>query len=162
MPADRLRVLFVNTGILGHRTVARVIRGSLQDGDLEATHLDLSDELSIRDRVIRRLLTLGPRPGTTAGALTSARYRHELNAGLLAARRLRALERAGKRFDVIHFHTQAAAWASLGRMRRTPAVVSIDITQRLASLERPAGPRRLDYAPTARSPRWPRTWSGTG
>jgi starch synthase len=149
MAERRLRVLFINTGILGHRTVAHVVRESLAQTDLEATYVDLSDELSIRERIVRRLLTVGPRPGTAAGALTGARYRHELNAGLLAARRLRALERRGERFDVIHFHTQAAAWACLGRMRRTPTVVSIDITQQLASLEHPAGAQRLDYAPNA-------------
>jgi starch synthase len=66
-----------------------------------------------------------------------------------AARRMGALERAGKSFDVIHFHTQATAYASLRRMRRTPSVVSIDVTQRLASGEAPAGLARLDYAPNA-------------
>lgn len=152
MPRDPLRVLFANTGILGHRSVARLIRQAVSGGaGIEATHLDLAAGLTLGDRALRRLLTLGPRPGTAMGGMTSARFRHELDAGLRAERRIAALERRGARFDAIHFHTQAAAWGSLGRMRRTPSVVSIDITQRLASLEVPPGPARRDYAaPAAR------------
>lgn len=150
MPDDPLRALFVNTGILGHRSVAHVIGRAIEgEPGIAAVALDLAAGLSTRDRVGRRLLTLGPRPGTAAGAATAARFRHEMNAGLTAARRIRALERAGARFDVIHFHTQAAAWASLRRMRRTPGVVSIDVTQRLAMEELPPGPARLDYRPNA-------------
>lgn len=150
MPHDPLRALFVNTGILGHRSVAHVIARALErQPGIAAESVDLTSSLSTRDRVVRRLLTLGPRPGSAAGAATAARFRHELNAGLTAARRIHALERAGKGFDVIHFHTQAAAWASLGRMRRTPSIVSIDVTQRLAMGELPPGFARRDYAPNA-------------
>jgi glycosyltransferase involved in cell wall biosynthesis len=56
------------------------------------------------------------------------RFRAELNAGLLARGRIRRLEAAGKRFDVLHFHRQTTAYASLERMRRTPSIVSIDCT----------------------------------
>jgi len=145
-----LRALFVNTGILGHRSVAHVIDAAMhaQPG-IEAVRMDLSAGLSTGERVVRRLLTLGPRPGSAAGALTAARFRHELNAGLTAERRIRARERRGERFDVVHYHTQAAAWAGLGRMRRTPSIVSIDITQRLAMLESSAGLARRDYVPNA-------------
>ncbi|HYH83500.1 MAG TPA: glycosyltransferase family 4 protein [Longimicrobium sp.] len=149
-PRPALRALFVNTGILGHRSVAHVIDAAVRaQRGIEPVRMDLAAGLSTRDRVVRRLLTLGPRPASAAGALTAARFRHELNAGLTAERRIRALERRGERFDVIHFHTQAAAWAALGRMRRTPSVVSIDITQRLAMLEAPRGLARRDYAPNA-------------
>jgi len=143
-----VRVLFVNTGILGHRTVAHVLdRAMRARPGIAATRIDLAGGLSVPDRVIRRLLTLGPRPGTALGAATAARFRHEMNAGLTAARRIRALERGGARWDVLHFHTQAAAWASVGRMRGTPSIVSIDATQRLAMMELPPGPARGDYLP---------------
>ncbi|HYJ78833.1 MAG TPA: glycosyltransferase family 4 protein, partial [Longimicrobiaceae bacterium] len=141
-----LRVLFVNTGIMGHGSVARLFRDSVPgDAGIQAVHVDLAAELTVRERAVRRLLTLGPRPGTLAGARTAARFRHELDAGLRAAHRIRRLERAGESFDVIHFHTQAAAWGSLRRMRATPAIVSIDATQRLLSLNLPAGTARRDY-----------------
>jgi glycosyltransferase involved in cell wall biosynthesis len=144
------RALFVNTGILGHRSVAHVIRQAISgERGIDAVHLDLARDLSPRERIVRRLLTVGPGPGSAAGALTAARFRHEMNAGWTAARRIHAMERRGARFDAIHFHTQAAAWASLGRMRRTPSIVSIDITQRLAALEAPPGLSRRDYLPNA-------------
>lgn len=146
-----LRVLFVNSGIMGHGSVARVFREVAdRDPSLRATHVDLSAELTPAERVLRRVMCAGPAPGSSAAAaLALPRFRHELHAGVQAARRIRALERAGKAFDVIHFHTQATAYASLPRMRRTPAVVSIDVTQRLASADAPAGLARLDYAPNA-------------
>jgi starch synthase len=146
-----LRVLFVNSGILGHRSVARLLRGAAAaDSGIEATHVDLSEDLTTGERVVRRLLTVGPMAGASfpGAALTLPRFRAEMNAGLLAAKRIAALEKAGKRFDAIHFHTQATAYASLRRMRRTPSIVSIDATQRLASREVP-GWARLDYAPNA-------------
>ena len=146
-----LRALFVNSGILGHASVARLFRQVADDdASLHATHVDLSADLTQRERVIRRVMCAGPAPGSSAAAsLALPRFRHELHAGVQAARRIRALEGAGEAFDVIHFHTQATAYGSLGRMRRTPSVVSIDTTQRLASAEVPAGLARLDYAPNA-------------
>lgn len=146
-----MRALFVNSGILGHASVARLFREVAdRDPSIDATHLDLSAELTPAERVVRRLMCAGPAPGSSAAAsLALPRLRHELHAGVLAARRIRALERSGNAFDVIHFHTQATAYASLGRMRRTRSVVSIDVTQRLASGEVPAGLARLDYAPNA-------------
>ncbi|HYW08024.1 MAG TPA: glycosyltransferase family 4 protein [Longimicrobium sp.] len=143
-------MLFVNTGILGHRSVAHVTgRAIAARPGIQAEWMDLAAELSVRDRVVRRLWTLGPRPGSAMGALTAARFRHELNTGLTAARRIRALERGGARWDVLHFHTQAAAWASPGRMRRTPSIVSIDATQHLASREVAPGLARADFLPNA-------------
>lgn len=145
------RALFVNSGILGHASVSRLFRDVAErDPSIDATHLDLSAELTPAERVIRRVMCAGPAPGSSAAAsLALPRFRHELHAGVLAARRIGAMEREGKSFDAIHFHTQATAYASLGRMRRARSVVSIDVTQRLASREVPAGLARLDYAPNA-------------
>lgn len=146
-----LRALFVNSGILGHASVARLFRRVAEaDPSLAATHVDLSADLTTGERIVRRVMCAGPAPGASAaGALALPRLRHELHAGIQAARRIHALERAGTSFDVIHFHTQATAYASLRRMRRTPSVVSIDVTQRLASGEAAAALARLDYAPNA-------------
>jgi len=146
MTGRRLRVLFVNTGIMGHGTAARLIADAVRvDPAIEAAHVDLSAGIGVAERIVRRVLALGPRPGTRAGAATAARFRHELDSGIRAARRIRALERREGRFDVIHFHTQAAAWASLRRMRQTPSIVSIDATQHLLSLNHAPGPLRRDY-----------------
>ena len=151
MPSSPLRVLFVNSGILGHRSVGRLLREAVaNEPGIEATHVDLSEGLTTGERVVRRLMCAGPASGASfpGAALTFPRFRHEMHAGVLAERRIRTLERAGKRFDVIHFHTQATAWASLDRMRRTPSIVSIDASQRGAAEQAPWW-ARLDYVPGA-------------
>lgn len=114
---------------------------------IDATHVDLSCDLTLRDRLIRRVfsLPLAPRLGP-AGNLDLRRWREELNVGLLAARRISEAER-NARFDVLHFHTQASAYASIGRMKHTPAIISIDATQHLASLEAGSALSKLTYRP---------------
>lgn len=128
-----IEALFVNSGILGQRTFAAFVARAFGDGrdGISATQLVLTDALSTYDRVVRRLLVTRLWPDGAAGMrnLDLFRYRAELNGGLLARRRIRALEAAGRRFDVLHFHRQATAYASLERMRRTPSIVSIDCTQ---------------------------------
>ena len=143
-----MRALFINSGILGHRAVAGLLRDALALlPSIEATHVDLSRDLTLRDRLVRRAfsLPLAPRGGP-AGNLDLRRWREELNVGLLAARRISQVERAS-RFDVLHFHTQASAYASVGRMKHTPAIVSIDATQQLASLEAGSSLSKLTYKP---------------
>jgi glycosyltransferase involved in cell wall biosynthesis len=144
----RARVLFVNSGILGHRAVAGLIEDTVRlASSLDATHIDLSRGLTLGDRIARRLFSVRLAPGTgVAGNLDFRRWREELNVGLLAARRIAAAERH-QRFDVLHFHTQAAAYASVRRMQRTPSIVSIDATQRLASREAVSSIGRLTYQP---------------
>jgi glycosyltransferase involved in cell wall biosynthesis len=143
-----VRALFINSGILGHRAVAGLLRETLALlPSIEATHVDLSLDLTLGDRLIRRVfsLPLAPRLGP-AGNLDLRRWREELNVGLLAARRISQAERTS-RFDVLHFHTQASAYASVARMKHTPAIVSIDATQHLASLEAGSALSRLTYRP---------------
>jgi glycosyltransferase involved in cell wall biosynthesis len=141
-----MRMLFVNSGILGHRAVA----GLLKDAAtlipaIDASHINLSDDLTVGDRIVRRLLCahVAPRRGPLAN-VDLARWRQEMNAGWLAARRVAAAERHGA-FDLVHFHTQATAYASLARMTRTPAIVSIDATARQASLETTSALSRATY-----------------
>jgi alpha-maltose-1-phosphate synthase len=150
LPASRprARVLFVNSGILGHRAVAGLIEDTVKlAASLETTHIDLSRALTFGDRIARRFfsLPLAPRSGI-AGNLDLRRWREELNVGLLAARRISAAEKHHS-FDVLHFHTQAAAYASVRRMQQTPSIVSIDATQRLASREAVSSIGRLTYQP---------------
>lgn len=142
-----MRALFINSGILGHRAVAGLFRETLELlPSIDATHVDLSANLTVGDRVIRRMFSvqLAPRTGP-AGNLDLRRWREEMNVGLLAARRIAQLE--GSRFDVLHFHTQASAYGSLTRMKDTPTIISIDATQQLASLEAGSAISRLTYRP---------------
>ncbi|MHB2032697.1 MAG: glycosyltransferase family 4 protein, partial [Gemmatimonadaceae bacterium] len=146
-----MRVFFVNSGILGHASVARVVGGVVASfADFIAFPLNLSEGLTTRERVVRRVMCMGPSaPASRVSGLTLARWRREMHTGHLAAGRISRTERAHGAADVLHFHTQATAFASVRRMRRTPSIVSIDITQRLASVEVPAGLRRWQYAACA-------------
>src|SRR5207247_1794603 len=143
-----LRALFINSGILGHRAVAGLMRDAVAlIPSIDVTHIDLSGQLTIRDRIIRRFFSFPLSPKTGAlGNLDFRRWREEMNVGLLASRRIAAAERSGS-FELLHFHTQAAAYASLERMKRTPSIVSIDATQQLASREAASPLARLTYQP---------------
>ena len=149
MPDTSRRVLFLNSGILGHRTVGGLFRDvAALLPRIDAVHVDLSGELSWADRAVRRVfsLRLAPSRGLAAN-LDLRRWREELNVGLLAGRRIARLELESGPFDVLHFHTQASAYASLRRMRQTPSIVSIDCTQCLASREAESSVSRASYYP---------------
>jgi glycosyltransferase involved in cell wall biosynthesis len=127
-----IEALFVNSGILGQKTFAAFVDRAFvgeRDG-IHSTQVVLTDALTVPERVLRRVLCARLWPDA-AGVknLDRHRFRAELNAGLQARGRIRRLEAAGKRFDVLHFHRQTTAYASLERMRRTPSIVSIDCTQ---------------------------------
>lgn len=127
------RALFVNSGILGQRTFADGVRHAFaaERGGVHVTQVLLTDDLTVQERVIRKLLCMRVLPAVPGlRNLDLHRFRCEVNAGLLARNRIRRLERAGSRFDVLHFHRQGTAYASLRRMRQTPSIVSIDSTQR--------------------------------
>jgi glycosyltransferase involved in cell wall biosynthesis len=128
-----IRALFVNSGILGQKTFARFIAGAFVDDDtgVRARQIVLSENLTAGDRALRRLLCARLWPDGLAGQrnLDLLRYRAEVNAGLLARKRIRELEAGGECFDVLHFHRQATAYASIEKMRATPSIVSIDCTQ---------------------------------
>lgn len=146
------QALFINSGILGHKSLAKVLReASAHAPGFSATHVDLSQALTTGEKIARRLLCFQTPGLGRLGARNAdlARWRNELYISLLGARRLRALEHGGRRFDVLHFHTQATAYASIRRMRRTPSIVSIDVTQQLAALEAPSRLERITYAPNA-------------
>jgi len=123
------RVAFVNGGILGLTSYAHWARQAFSDSrDIHAEHFVLSEDIPISERIVRRLLCarLWPDlPGTRN--LDLARFRREWNAGLQARHRL--LARGPDHFDVLHFHRQATAYASLDLMTRVPTIVSVDCTQ---------------------------------
>jgi starch synthase len=146
----RYKALFINSGILGHNSVFKLLRESTaRDSELEAVHINLNDDLTTKDRIIRRAFCFRCFGRTKLSQLNLdfARWRQELHAGVLAARRIRACERSGTRFDVLHFHTQATAYASLRRMKRTPSIVSIDCTQGLAREEASSRLAKSTYLP---------------
>jgi alpha-maltose-1-phosphate synthase len=147
-----MRVLFVNGGILGLASFHHFLREWLpRQSAFEGEHIVLTEDLTLVDRAVRRVLCQRVWIDGAFGIrnLDFARFRHELHAGLLARRRIAA---AGpQRFDAIHFHRQATAYASLELMRRIPSIVSMDCTQECV-LQGAASPvERATYRPNVRT-----------
>jgi glycosyltransferase involved in cell wall biosynthesis len=131
MSAAPTRVLFVNSGILGMQSFSKYIREAMAgQPDVDATHINLSEQMTIQERAVRRAMCLRLWRDGWFGLnnVDFARFRHECHAGLQAARRIRKLSGGGTA-DVIHFHRQATAYASVGLLRRVPGIISIDCTQ---------------------------------
>src|SRR4029077_4443769 len=94
-------------------------------------HVVLTEDLTFTDRAIRRLLSLRLWPDLPGmRKIDLVRFRQEYNAALLARRR--PLARGVDAFDVLHFHRQATAYASLDLMARVPSIVTMDCTQSCA------------------------------
>ena len=123
------RVAFVNGGILGLQSYARWVRRAFADcNDVRAEQFVLTEDVPFVERAVRRVLCARLFPDLPGWRnVDLARYRMELNAGLQARRRL--LARGLDHFDLLHFHRQATAYASLDLMERIPSIVSIDCTQ---------------------------------
>jgi glycosyltransferase involved in cell wall biosynthesis len=147
-PAGRPEVLFVNGGILGLVTFQHFLDAWLpRQSSIVGHRLLLTEGLTTSERIVRRLLCLRLWPDGLFGArnLDFARFRHELHAGLLARRRMR-----GRRFDVLHFHRQGTAYASLDLMRRVPAIVTMDCTQECVLADATTAVERATYRPNVR------------
>jgi glycosyltransferase involved in cell wall biosynthesis len=118
--SEPLRVLFLDEGVLGHRTLTAQLRASLE----------------VRPEVEARFETVPP-PGRL-GRLLLRRWRRLGDADLFELRwRLRwswrarrLLKRHSGSVDVAFVSTQASALLSRGPMRRLPCVLSIDATVR--------------------------------
>jgi len=127
----KTRVVFVNSGILGMQTFSKYIREAMAvDPHLDARHVNLSEHMTVGERAFRRLFCARLWPDGLFGVknLDLARLRAEYHAGWQAARRIAELRRTVD-IDVLHFHRQATAYASVPLMRRIPSIVSIDTTQ---------------------------------
>jgi glycosyltransferase involved in cell wall biosynthesis len=149
-----VRALFVNSGILGQRTFAAFVENVVlpETGRVTGEQVIVADDLTVGERLRRRALCAQFWPDGLGGLrnLDLRRYRAELNAGLVAAGKIARLERRRGRFDVLHFHRQATAYASLARMKATPSIVSIDCTQGTVVGAAQTGVERRTYGPNIR------------
>jgi glycosyltransferase involved in cell wall biosynthesis len=115
---------------------------------MDALHVDLSEHLSVDERIIRRLLCSRLWRDGLCGLrnLDLERFRSEYHAGLQARRRIRRLL-SDRPVDVVHFHRQATAYGSLRLMARLPSIVSIDATQDIVIDAAGSPLERLSYLP---------------
>jgi len=115
-----MHVHFINENIGGHATMHRHVRAALAgDPELEATFFDLP-----RPTVAARLVGAQV-PGLARLDLDLHLIRVRLAQSLVVRRHLSSLPTPP---DVLHAYTQNTALLSIGHMRRTPTIVSIDAT----------------------------------
>ena len=147
------RVLFVNSGILGQNTFSKYVREAMAlEPSIDPHHINLSEQLTIRERIMRRAMCSRVWRDGWLGVsnLDLARFRSEYHAGVQAARRMRRLFGTAPP-DVVHFHRQATAYASVGLMGRIPGVVSIDCTQDIVLDAAQSSLERWSYQPNVRA-----------
>jgi alpha-maltose-1-phosphate synthase len=146
----KTRVVFLNGGILGLRAFSAYIREAMaSDPEIDASHIDLSERITVDERIVRRLLCVPLWPTSLLGLknIDLRRFRSECHAGLQARRRLRPLLARG--VDVLHFHHTTTAYGSLDLIRRVPAIISIDCTQDVVIQNARTRLERWTYQPNA-------------
>lgn len=113
-----LRVLFLDEGVLGHRTLTAQLRAALADDPaVEATFATVPPPNRLERLLLRRWRRAGD------ADLFALRWRLRWS---WRARRI--LKRQRRAVDVAFVNTQAAALLMRGPMRRLPCVLSIDAT----------------------------------
>lgn len=129
-------VLSVQSDILGNRTYALILRDCFSRfDDLHFESVWYKEDRSIATKVLHRIFAYRvPFIGGIQRNLDLSRIRTELSYGrtarLLLRRRLRL-----RSYDLLHFHTQIQAFGALDIMRKTPSVISTDMTIAQASRE---------------------------
>jgi glycosyltransferase involved in cell wall biosynthesis len=129
--SERLRALFVDEGVLGHRTLTAQLRAALADHpEVDATFETVPAPGRPGRLFLRR----------SGGAGDADLY--ELRWRLRWSRRVRRiLKRHARTADVAFVNTQASALLSRGPMRRLPTVLSVDATVRQFTALEYGGPR---------------------
>lgn len=143
-----VRVLSLQTPIMGHGTYARMLREYFAQTPLchvESAWVDADKDLL--DRSVNRALCLNlPSRRLERCNLDLRRFRTEVGYGFVARRQaLRHMRR--RPCDVLHFHTQVSAYCSLDLMRRIPTVLSGDMTSALVAREAQGAAPAWTYTP---------------
>ena len=120
------------------------------DPVIAASHINLSENLSVDERVTRRLMCARLWRDGLLGLknLDVERLRSDFHAGFQAGRRIRKTLAKGP-VDVIHFHRQGTAYGNLRIMARVPSIVSIDATQDIMIEAAASRLEQSSYRPSA-------------
>ncbi|CAB3750817.1 glycosyltransferase family 4 protein [Paraburkholderia humisilvae] len=132
-------VLSIQMRSVGHKTYAKLIRdNSGHETDLHVDSYWVDDERSALTKVVRKLAEFRI-PRLNRRNLDFRRARAEWATGnmsyLLARKKTHA-----KNYDVLHFHTQTAAFGSVSLMKSIPTVITIDMTAFQLMREHNSGP----------------------
>ena len=146
------RLLVINSGLLGAHTFGiRLLPAvAAHTRELDIEQVMLAETFTFGERVMRRVICQRCWTDRWPGwqNLDLARYRMEMHAGLVAARRLR--RRPRNRHDALLFYRTPAAYASLALMRRVPSIVAIDSTQACIQEELTSPFERASLVPNVR------------
>jgi len=140
--AAKLDVFSVQMPMLGHKTYGTLLRRGFADSsDIAFEARWTTGERHFATSVVNRILWQRvPIPAIYQRNLDIKRFRSDLGISLLSRR---LVERALKRhkIDVLHFHTQNAAWLSCAHSGRIPTVITTDQTNAQIALEYPSWTR---------------------
>lgn len=145
---SRVRVLSVQTTLLGNRTYAELLRSAFADSPRIAFDAHWSPEQrELRIPGLKRLFwTRNPLRWVRERNLDFYPVRYEIGTSLLV-RRFVARKIAERRPDVLHLHTQNLALLATGLMQDVPTVITADMTA-MQTAEQHAPPGwRWTYAP---------------
>lgn len=146
--ATKLDVFSVQMPTLGHKTYGTLLRRGFADSpDIDFEARWTTAERQFPDSAVNRILWQKfPIRAIYQRNLDIKRFRSDLGISLLSRR---LVERALKRhkIDVLHFHTQNAAWLSHAHSARIPTIITTDQTNAQIALEYPPW-TRWSHAPS--------------
>lgn len=138
------RVLSIQMQSVGHKTYAGILREcSAERDDIRMDSFWAHDERSLWTRMVRRVAQT-KLPGLSRRNLDLRRARAEWSTGHMS-RKLATKKLHLCPYDLLHFHTQTAAYGSVHLMRKVPTVVTIDMTGFQLAREFNAGPAWTYY-----------------
>ena len=145
----RVRVLSVQTKLLGNKTYGELLRRRFAASERIEFDAHWNDEQTVlRIPGLKRLFwTRPPSAWLRARNLDLYPMRYELGTSLLA-RRVLAREVRARRPDVLHLHSQCIGLLAGDFMARTPTVLSADMTMMQAAEQQTAAGWRWTYRPS--------------
>jgi glycosyltransferase involved in cell wall biosynthesis len=129
-----LRVLSIQSDILGNKIYSEVLRKYLNDtGEVAVDSHWYNTDRSLPTRVINRMASFStPILDTHGRNFDLRRARVEWSYGRTSRILTQRLLAAGD-YQLLHFHTQIQAYSALSVMKRIPTVITTDMTAVLAS-----------------------------
>jgi alpha-maltose-1-phosphate synthase len=132
-------VLSIQMRAVGHKTYAKLIRDTSDyETDVHVDSFWVDDERSAMTKVVRKVAEFRV-PKLNRRNLDFRRARAEWATGNMGARLARKKTDL-KDYDVLHFHTQTAAFGSASLMKSIPTVITIDMTAFQLMREHGSGP----------------------
>lgn len=144
---NHTRVLAIAEPSMGHKTHIMIMQKHF---DASPCHVDIcwnDQDKELVFRIINRILSFRiPSKFFQSHNLDLFRFRAQIGYGLLS-RRLIIRKCKLNSYNVIFFHTQALAFFSLDLIKKTPTVISIDMTNTQASMEAGHNKFKWTYKP---------------